>query len=172
MHDASSAAVTIYEKNSGSIDMDQKETIKIQGRSSGMWFTRKKDTDTSSVKNMPQDPPRGSESTISKPRPTPSRSSTLWFTNKPAVEEPSEEPDPQVNKPTRSSTVTRRRPSRSATVSGFWPGKTSNNESAKDDIDIPNKPKHQKSRSETAVVPTKKRKQTSLERQDQGGEGK
>jgi hypothetical protein len=103
--------------------MDKKETIKIQGRSSGMWFTRKKDTETSSLKDMPQDPPRASESTASKPRPVPSRSNTLWFSNNQIVEEPSEEPEPLPKKPTRAGTVPRRRPSRSATVSGFWPGK-------------------------------------------------
>ena len=156
--------------------MDQKETIKVQGRSSGMWFTRKKDTEISSVKDMPQDPPRAPESTTSKPRPTPSRSNTLWFSNKAIVEEPSEEPEPPVKKSTRTGTVARRRPSRSATISGFWPGKTNTTERAKDDIDIPARPGHQKSRSDTVVVQVQKRKQTrspSSSRADgEVGEGK
>jgi hypothetical protein len=151
--------------------MDQKETIKIQGRSSGMWFTRKKDTETSSLKDMPQDPPR--TSTTSKPRPTPSRANTLWFSNKPIVDEPSQEPEPVAKKPKRSATVSRRRPSRSATVSGFWPGKMTN---AKDDMDIPERPGHQKSRSETVVVQSKKHKQTRSpsrsETQGEVGQGK
>jgi len=140
--------------------MDKKETIKIQGRSSGMWFTRKKDTDTSSLKDMPQDPPRPSESTASKPRPPPSRSNTLWFSNKSFVEEPSEVPEPLPKKPTRAGTMARRRPSRSATISGIWPGKTNRIERAKDDTYISERPGHQKSSSETAVVQVKKRNQT------------
>jgi len=140
--------------------MDKKETIKIQGRSSGMWFTRKKDTETSSLKDMPQDPPRPSGSTTSKPRPAPSRSNTLWFSNKSFVEEPSEAPEPLPKKPTRAGTLARRRPSRSASVSGFWTGKANGIEHAKDDTSISERPGHQKSRSETAVIQVKRRNQT------------
>ena len=144
--------------------MDKKETIKIQGRSSGMWFTRKKDAESSSVKDMPQAPPRVPESTKSTPRATPPRSKTLWLSDKPIVEEPSQEPSP-VKKATGTSTVARRRPSRSATA---WPGKVNNIEHTKDDIGSPERPGHQKSRSETAVVQVQKRKQTSSSESKEG----
>ncbi|KAF8153959.1 hypothetical protein B0H34DRAFT_662163 [Crassisporium funariophilum] len=115
------------------IDKDAKETIKVQGGGSGLWFQRKKDTETESIKS-------NQESEASKPRPVPSRSNSIWITKKPLVEEPAEEP---TKEPSRRPT-----PSRSATSSGFWP----NRMSTKDEKELPQRPSHQKSRSDTSVV--------------------
>ena len=133
--------------------MDKKETIKVQGRSSGMWFTRKKDTEASKTSDMPQDPP--------KSRPAPSRSNTLWITKQPIVDEPEEEPEPQGKQKAKARTMPRPRSSRSNTVSGFWPGRMNSSATqTKDDLSVVPRPKHQKSRSEIEVVQAKKQKRS------------
>ena len=115
-----------------------------------MWFTRRKDTDASSVKDMPQDPPTAGPSRAkSQSRPPVSRSGSIWITKKAAVEEPEAIPEP----PTKGKSATRpNRPARSASVSGFWPGKT-----GQDDKTVPQRPGHQKARSDTAIVMSTKR---------------
>ncbi|KAF9528805.1 hypothetical protein CPB83DRAFT_813344 [Crepidotus variabilis] len=146
------------------IDKDQKETIKVQGRSSGMWFSRKKDTDTASVKDLPQDPPAASSSSSqrtsqSKSRPSPTRS--IKVTKKPLVQEPEEDTSSKKSSKGKESTEPRGRPMRAASVSGFWPGKLGN--SSKDDSKTPQRPGHQKARSDTAVVLAKRRSASPAE---------
>ncbi|KAF4611678.1 hypothetical protein D9613_003648 [Agrocybe pediades] len=125
------------------IDKDKKETIKVQGKGSGLWFTRKKDTIVTPVESR-ENSQEGSSS-----KPVPTRSNSKWFTTKSVVEEPEEEiVSPAVSAATRP-TPPRRRPSRAATMSsGFWPRRVE----SKDDKDLPERPPHQKVKSDTAVV--------------------
>ncbi|KAF8200325.1 hypothetical protein BJ912DRAFT_948738 [Pholiota molesta] len=63
------------------IDANKKETIKIQGKGSGMWFSRRKDTEPESVKANEPDPPVA-------------ESNSIWITKTPIVEEPEEVEEP------------------------------------------------------------------------------
>ncbi|KDR73932.1 hypothetical protein GALMADRAFT_594529 [Galerina marginata CBS 339.88] len=139
------------------IDKDAKETIKVQGKGSGLWFTRKKDTinvkdpeeelssmSSSSSRSRSRSPSRKNTISNSKPAP-PSRSGSIWITKNPIVEEPEEEPQPLKESP-------RQRLTRSATVSGFWPGRMN----TKDEKELPQRPTHQKAHSESAVAVVKR----------------
>ncbi|KAF8957653.1 hypothetical protein BDZ97DRAFT_99836 [Flammula alnicola] len=117
------------------IDKDKKETIKVQGKGSGLWFMRKKDTDADSVKSDDQD-----AAEASKPA-APTRSNSIWITKKPIVEEPEE-----IEEPTKDTS--RPRPSRSATIAGFWPGRMN----TKDEKELPQRPGHQTAKSDTTVT--------------------
>ncbi|KAF8909643.1 hypothetical protein CPB84DRAFT_1765087 [Gymnopilus junonius] len=113
------------------IDKDAKETIKVQGKGSGLWFSRKKDTMPASDANDDAEPEASKQSSGS------------WFAKQPIVEEPEEvEPVPEAPK---------RRLTRSATVTGFWPQRMS----TKSDKDLPQRPNHQKANSDSVVVRSK-----------------
>jgi len=158
----------------GNIDIDAKQTIKVQGKGSGLWFMRKKDTDSGSVKDdtaaeevfgsgkkgessgrkgtaRPKKSTESIKNTDKKDddstkKSLPLRSSSfILFTKQPVVEEPEEEDEPTKETP-------RSRLSRSATVTSFWPGKMTKDD--KDDLPL-HPPSHQKSKSESGVL-TKK----------------
>jgi len=148
-------------ENSGSIDKDQKETIKIQGKGTGLWFNRKKDT----IVTPAESEENSQEGTSSKPAP-PTRSNSKWFTTSPMVEEPEEE----IISPAVTTRATpRRRPSRAATMtSGFWPRRME----SKDEKELPERPPNQKVKSDTAVVLAKKNDHSPTRSHTEAGEGK
>ncbi|KAF9007025.1 hypothetical protein BDQ17DRAFT_1389159 [Cyathus striatus] len=100
------------------IDQNAKQTIKVQGKSSGLWFMRKKDDEEPApvVQTPPTTPPK----TQAKRAP-PARSNTsFWLTRKPTATEQIQ----QVEEPAQ----TRRPPKRSATDSSFWPIRRNSNQ--------------------------------------------
>ncbi|CAA7262685.1 unnamed protein product [Cyclocybe aegerita] len=149
------------------IDKDAKETIKVQGR--GMWFNRKKDT-TDSKDAAPQ-----AATEARKPRPAPSRNNTIRITKKPIVEEPEE-----IVTEGASKTLLRRRPTRSATVSsqaslaGSQRTSGEGTEKAAGKVkekELPQRPGHQKAKSDSAVATRNGRgKNRSHERSQTDGE--
>ncbi|KAF8811908.1 hypothetical protein BYT27DRAFT_7133669 [Phlegmacium glaucopus] len=96
------------------IDKDAKETIKVQGKASGLWFMRKSSE---------------SEKVEENERPAPSRSNSIWLLRKPLVDEPAEEPVKEPVKPAPSRPTTRQR---SGTTTTFWPGRLN----SKDDSEL------------------------------------
>ncbi|KAF9040100.1 hypothetical protein BJ165DRAFT_1351527 [Panaeolus papilionaceus] len=125
-----------------SIDKDKKETIKVQGKGTGLWFMKKKDTAPESHTSDTAESSSGKK--------TLSRSSSTWLSKKTLVEEPEEEEPVIINrKDVPRSTVTR-----SATVA-FWPSR--GNKDTKDDKVLPPRPGHQKARSDTAVITVNKK---------------
>jgi len=106
-----------------SIDNDAKETIKVQGKASGLWFIRKKASSQSNA-----------EESISLQRPPITHSNSMWLLRKPLVDEPVE--DLQVAKePVKESAKSGpSRPSsqRSMTTSSFWPGRMNTKEEPKE----------------------------------------
>lgn len=113
---------------SGTIEETATETIKVQGKSSGLWFMRKKDD----KENKPTAEP------VEIPKQELSRSNTFWLSRKPSGE----------GKVEASS---RPPPTRSATESSFWPAKMS----SKDEKDLPERPGNHKNKSETALTTIK-----------------
>lgn len=139
----------------GNIDKDAKETIKVQGRGSSLWFTRKKDT---------THVPDAKDNTEPE---TNRRTSGSWFSKQPIVEEPEEEELPIQQAP-------RRRPTRSATVSGFWPPRM--NTKSEKEKELPQRPSHLKANSDSVIVRSKSKQKndsTVVPRsQTENGEGK
>lgn len=134
----------------GTIDKDAKETIKVQGKPSGLWFTRKKDS-AESVK---------ADESVSIQRPPLNRSNSMWLLRKPLVEEPEEEPvEEPVNEPVKELVnepvneppvaapprVTRQRSK--TTSSSFWPGRMSTKDESKELVCAPPKRRSAKSPS-------------------------
>jgi hypothetical protein len=166
-----------------------KETIKVQGRGSGLWFMRKKDSDSSSAKDDTVEETssiKKGESSGRKGTAGPTKKTTeltakaaestentnkqddestkkrsTWITKRSFVEEPEELP---LEPP-------RPRPTRSATVSGFWPGRmTTDNKS-----DLPQRPGHQKAGSDGAIMTMRKAPNSSAPSRshtEASGEGK
>jgi len=126
------------------IDKDATETIKVHGKSSGLWFMRKKDKEDDKTAPATADESPG--------RTPPSRSNSLfWGINKkPLVEEPCEsEQFEVVSRPSmrdRSATVD------ASSSTSFWPARRSSVSGPKDEM--PERPGHQKSKSTSAVVTT------------------
>src|ERR1700678_2051741 len=89
------------------IDKDAIETIKVQGKESGLWFTRRKDAE-----------PRNVEESVPIQRPPLTNSNSMWLLRKPLVEEPVEEPVAESVKPAAPA-----RRERSMTTLSFWPAR-------------------------------------------------
>src|ERR1700678_1897407 len=89
------------------INKDAIETIKVQGKESGLWFTRRKDAE-----------PRNVEESVPIQRPPLTNSNSMWLLRKPLVEEPVEEPVAESVKPAAPA-----RRERSMTTSSFWPAR-------------------------------------------------
>ncbi|RXW22547.1 hypothetical protein EST38_g3324 [Candolleomyces aberdarensis] len=122
------------------IDVNEKETIKVRGSGTGMWFSRKKSEEkiapAAPVKPTPQRKP-------------PTRSNTLLWTKKPLVEEPIEEIE------TPGAAASRPKPSRSRTLASdtaAWLTRRDTKDESNTAEDKPARPTHQKARSETSVT--------------------
>ena len=114
----------------GSIDNDAKETIKVQGKASGLWFVRKKASSESNA-----------EECISLQRPPITHSNSMWLLRKPLVDEPVENPQ-AVTEPVKESAKSEpSRPTRerSMTTSNFWPARMSTKDEPKEASSSPQK---------------------------------
>ena len=98
------------------IDKDAIETIKVQGKESGLWFTCRKDTE-----------PRNIEESVPIQRPPLTNSNSMWLLRKPLVEEPVEEPVAESVKPAAPA-----RRERSMTTSSFWPARMNTKDELKE----------------------------------------
>ncbi|PPQ79963.1 hypothetical protein CVT24_003748 [Panaeolus cyanescens] len=139
------------------IDKDKKETIKVQGKGSGLWFMKKKDTmietpDKSDVASVKSNKSDGAESGSGKK--TLSRSNSTWFAKKTLVEEPEEEEPVVVSKKDVPRTTGRPTVARSTTVA-FWPARANKDE--KEEKELPPRPGHQKARSDTTIATVSKK---------------
>ncbi|EAU87718.2 hypothetical protein CC1G_08754 [Coprinopsis cinerea okayama7 len=157
------------------IDPQATETIKVQKKGSGFWFTRKK----SEEKGESKEPSVSSSSSTESKRPSPpTRSNTLLWGKKPVVEEPEEIFTPGTRPP----------PTRSKTLIGdssFWlmRSATKDEDSSKDSKDTKegkekdtrsSRPAHQKAKSETAVskrAQSESRKDVAKSNPSEGEEG-
>lgn len=110
-----------------------------------MWFSRKKDSDTESIKSSEPDSPVAESSSRRL-----SRSNSIWITKKPIVEEPED-----VEEPVKDTT--RARPTRSMTMSSFWPSRMN----TKEEKELPQRPGHQTAKSDTMVATRGKDRQAS-----------
>jgi len=96
------------------IDNDAKETIKVQGKASGLWFIRKKASSESNA----------AEETISIQRPPITHSNSMWLLRKPLVDEPVDDLQAvPVKESAKSEQPPRPSRERSMTTSSFWPGR-------------------------------------------------
>ncbi|TFK37554.1 hypothetical protein BDQ12DRAFT_145050 [Crucibulum laeve] len=112
------------------IDKSATETIKVQGKPSGLWFMRKKDDKDDKPNVVVQD-------NAPKKRTLPSRANTsFWPARQASVDTPTE-PAP------------RRQPVRAATESSFWPSHGKSKDSRESS---PHRPTHQKAKSDSAVA--------------------
>ena len=149
----------------------------MTGKPSGLWFTRKKDTEAESSTAATVNASSGKQSVTASPQSSPkplARSGTFFTLNKkPLVEEPEDffmvaPATPPKRTPTRSgrarsntvsttasaSTTT---PTPARSESGFWPSlMKSPPKETEDKDDSPRRPNHPKTRSDTSIVRSKK----------------
>jgi len=135
------------------IDNDAKETIKVQGKASGLWFMRKKDSES----NV--------EESVSLQRPPITHSNSMWLLRKPLVDEPPEDlqlgkvpAKEPVQEPPVKPAPSRPTRDRSMTTSSFWPGRMNTKDESKEPVCPPPKQR----------VPTKRPSPSRSDTLDEG----
>lgn len=133
------------------IDKDATETIKVQGKSSGLWFMRKKDKEDDKIA------PATADESPERTPPTRSNSMFWGINKKPLVEEPcGSEQFEVVSRPSmrdRATTVD------ASSSTSFWPNRRLSVSRSKEELR--ERPGHQKSKSTSAVVTTTSRSNVS-----------